>query len=437
MSNLQVVSTPKKLNNQNSFSNGNDTLLGTDGNDVLTSDIGIKFLIGKAGNDTLTSYDREIYIDAGEGDDNIIARGNDAKTIIGGDGKDYLDLDQSSTTGSEKIFVDLVTGASFTLTNGTQVKSIEDLRLSLGYGDHDVSLTLTTSNFASLEVGYGLDTLRVDMSGSIENLSLGPTNSDAVHVITTPDTSKVDLSTSYFTHVTRKMHGSAINFDIFEYTSGAGNDSLEGGNLDDVLKGLGGNDTLNGGNGNDMLYGGNGHDALYGGAGIDAVVYNGDIGNFTRGKSNAYIVDQVGNEGLDTLFDIERIHFNDYNLAIDLNGNAGTVAKLLGAVFGSNSIVNKEYVGIGLNLLDSGMSYEGLMEYALTEAGAITNQAVVNLLYTNIVGSSPTAPIATTYLDLLDNGTSQGELGIFAADGTMNVENIDLVGLAHRGIMYI
>ena len=58
------------------------------------------------------------------------------------------------------------------------------------------------------------------------------------------------------------------------------------------------------------------------------------------------------------------------------NGNAGTVAKLLGAVFGQSSISNKAYVGIGLKYLYEGMSYVGLAALALQAAGKSTPKDV-------------------------------------------------------------
>ena len=54
---------------------------------------------------------------------------------------------------------------------------------------------------------------------------------------------------------------------------------------------------------------------------------------------------------------VQRLNFTDKSIAYDSTGNAGTVAKVLGAVFGKSSLANKSYVGIGLSLVDKGMSY--------------------------------------------------------------------------------
>ena len=69
---------------------------------------------------------------------------------------------------------------------------------------------------------------------------------------------------------------------------------------------------------------------------------------------------------------IERLIFSDNSIAMDINGNAGTIVKILGAVAGKQSLANKEYVGVGLDLLDKGMSY--------SELGALALKAVVTCL---------------------------------------------------------
>jgi hypothetical protein len=75
--------------------------------------------------------------------------------------------------------------------------------------------------------------------------------------------------------------------------------------------------------------------------------------------------DNAGTAGVDTLVDVERVAFLDRSVALDLQGNAGITAKILGAVFGKSFLTNKEFVGIGLDLLDSGVRYEDLVGLAV------------------------------------------------------------------------
>jgi hypothetical protein len=134
---------------------------------------------------------------------------------------------------------------------------------------------------------------------------------------------------------------------------------------------------------------------------------------------------------------VERIIFIDQGIAYDLTGNAGTTAKILSAVFGKESLSNKNYVGIGLHFLDSGWTYDNLAGLALDAAGAKTNDQIVSLLWTNVIGTKPTAADKAPFITLLENGMTAGALAHLAADTSFNATNINLVGLAQTGIEFI
>ena len=231
-----------------------------------------------------------------------------------------------------------------------------------------------------------------------------------------------------------------------EYENAAGSaaaDQITGNWLDNVIEGKDGNDRLSGGDGNDSLNGGSGDDILKGQDGIDTAVYAGNRSAFkiTRNTDQSVTIsDYTHAEGTDTLNGIERIGFSDTHLALDIDGNAGITAKILGAVFGKNALANKEYAGIGLKLLDGGMSYSALMELAInTKLGAHADDtAIVNLLYTNVIGSAPAASDLNYYLGLLQNDSyNEASLGILAADSTANSDHINLVGLAATGLEFV
>jgi len=190
---------------------------------------------------------------------------------------------------------------------------------------------------------------------------------------------------------------------------------------------------------NDTFTGQPGTDLIDGGLGTDTVVYSGPLVQYTVNKSGSrYIVSEpTGSDGTDYLTNIERLKFKDKFIAIDLDGNAGTTAKILGAVFGKDSLSNKNYVGIGLNFLDTGWTYDNLAGLALDAAGAKTNDQIVSLLWTNVIGTKPTAADKQPFIALLDNGMSAGALAHLAADTSFNTTNINLVGLAQTGIEYI
>lgn len=211
----------------------------------------------------------------------------------------------------------------------------------------------------------------------------------------------------------------------------APNASIHGSDNADIIAGREGNETI-------AARGGN--DTVDGGAGIDTATYSSAHANYSLSRTAAgnIVKDRIGNEGTDTLVNVERLQFTDAKLAIDLDGNAGTTAKILGAVFGAASLSNMFYVGVGLKCLDGGMSYASLMQLALDAAGVTTHATEVNLLWKNLIGSLPTAPEAAPYVDLLDRGVlSTADLGVLAAELDLNRANINLVGLQQTGIEYV
>ncbi|HSW07390.1 Ig-like domain-containing protein [Aquabacterium sp.] len=214
---------------------------------------------------------------------------------------------------------------------------------------------------------------------------------------------------------------------------------INGSAASDELIGTGDHDTLVGAAGDDVMAGVQGDDILQGDAGIDFAVFGGARVEYTVGTVDGgwAISDLFDIEGRDLLYGMERVAFTDSFLALDLDGNAGTTAKILGAVFGAASVANEAYVGIGITLLDGGMSYLDLMQLALEArlgAGA-SNTAVVNLLYSNLVGVLPSTSERLYYEDLITSGfVSQASLGVLAADTELNIVNIDLTGLMESGI---
>lgn len=179
-----------------------------------------------------------------------------------------------------------------------------------------------------------------------------------------------------------------------------------------------------------------------GGLGLDTAVYSGKFQTYTvHLNSQSSTVDQNDARIHDQLVRVERLRFDDVSMALDINANAGQVAKTLGAVFGKAAVTNKEYAGIGLHFVDDlNYSYSDLMQLAINaRLGANpTNVQVVDLLYNNVVGSAPDATTRKSFTDLLDNHSfTIASLGVLAADTDLNKVNINLVGLTQTGLEYL
>lgn len=150
-----------------------------------------------------------------------------------------------------------------------------------------------------------------------------------------------------------------------------------------------------------------------------------------------------GESGSVELQSIERLHFADAGVALDMqpNGNPARVAKILGAVFGPESVKNLHFAAIGLSYFEGlNFSYEQLMKLAIdVRLGGQANDpvSVVNLLFNNVVGEAPSVSQARPYVDMVVNGEiSVAGLGVLAAETGLNQERIGLAGLFENGFLF-
>jgi len=417
---------------------GDDTLvnveavMGSAYDDTLTGGAGNDTLRGGAGNDTL---------DGGAGTDTAVFSGIFGDyivsspaagdiTVIGPDGTDLL-------RNIELLEFD---DQIFTIIRGTaQADSLAGSAgddALFGGGGTDIMSGGTGDDLIdggegadTMAGGSGNDTYIVDDVGDVVT-----EDADATAAAKAPGegTPPQDIG-SNIDRVVASISYTLGNFVENLSLSGTANLSGTGNALANELAGNAGNNLLAGGAGNDQIDGG---------AGIDVAVYAGQHSQYVLSSgASGFQVDGSGpQEGIDTLQNVERLRFTDGNVAIDLAGNAGTVAKILGAVFGRAELSNATYVGIGLQYADGGMSYEALMQLALDVrlGGGASHASVVQLLYTNVIGVAPDAGTAAHYTGLLDNGTfTSASLAVMAADTSFNAANINLTGLTQIGLEYV
>ena len=182
---------------------------------------------------------------------------------------------------------------------------------------------------------------------------------------------------------------------------------------------------------------------VQGSAELDQKTYSGNFSDYNLSKlvDGHQVLSTAGAAPIsDELLSIERLFFDDKNIALDLDGSAGFVAKTLGAVFGKESVNNLNYVATGLHLLDNGSSETALMGLALNVALANNknNGTVVDLLFNNLLAKAPSVAEKNYYVSLLENNThTQESLSIFAAETVLNSNNINLTGLQQEGLAYL
>lgn len=220
---------------------------------------------------------------------------------------------------------------------------------------------------------------------------------------------------------------------------------LQGGPTADRLDGGAGNDRLDGAAGNDTLHGGAGDDRLVGGDGIDLAVFDGARATCqvaAKPEGGWRISGPV--DGTDDLVGVERIGFSDLHLALDLDGAAGTVAKLVGAVFGASYLAQPALVGVGIALADCGLSAAALADLAvatdlrITLAGGAGHRELVLQLWHNVIGGTADEATVSALVEQLDRGElTPGALALLAAELEQNLQQIDLVGLGASGLPYL
>lgn len=198
---------------------------------------------------------------------------------------------------------------------------------------------------------------------------------------------------------------------------------------------------------NDTFQGQPGTDFIDGGLGTDTMVYSGPIERYTVNKSgNRYIVSEpTGSDDTDYLTNIERLHFKQSKLALDItNGPVAVGAKLIGALLGPTFVKDKALAGIVIGLMDQNYSAEDVATLGLATplylgmAGSSNNVDFVKQVFSNVVGRSPLANELNIYVGMLENGTAtQVSLAVMAANTELNAARIDLVGLIQHGWEFV
>ncbi|MEA5606109.1 calcium-binding protein [Nostoc sp. UHCC 0252] len=204
-------------------------------------------IVGSNGNDTLST---------GDG-------GND--TIDGGEGDDLLSVDYSNATGGITTTFNTITNIG-SITAGTNLvtyKNIEQLNIfGSAYDDNIVGsngnniLSTGDGGNDTIDGGEGDDLLFVDYS----NVTEGITST----FNTTTNIGSITAGTNLVNYK---------NIEQLNISGTAYNDNIVGSNGNDTLSGYSGNDTIFGGVGNDILVGGADNDTLTGGVGNDQFVF--------------------------------------------------------------------------------------------------------------------------------------------------------------------
>jgi Ca2+-binding RTX toxin-like protein len=243
---------------------GDDTLLGSNGIDVLRGGDGDDFIDGQQGNDVafMGAGNDTFQWDPGDGSDTV-------------EGQDGIDSMRFNGSGGNEIFEASANGGRvrFTRNLGNIVMDLDDVEIidlhALGGTD-----TVTINDLS----GTDMEDINVNLSGVLGG-SVGDGQADVVIVNGTNGNDIIDV------------FGSGTSFAVAGLPAHITVDNSEGANDSLVINALGGDDgvtattlpagviklTVDGGAGDDTLLGSQGADVFLGGAGNDFIF--GDNGN--------------------------------------------------------------------------------------------------------------------------------------------------------------
>ena len=199
-------------------------------------------------------------------------------------------------------------------------------------------------------------------------------------------------------------------------------------NSNDILVGTVGNDTFNGGAGNDKIEGG---------PGLDTAIYAGSRASHTVTNASSNLIVSGGNDGTDTLTNVERIKFDDMVLAFDTNASAGQTYRLYQAAF--NRTPDKIGLTDWVHGMDAGLSLQQVArgfiasnEFEGLYGATPTDSQFVDLLYANVLHRPADAEGGAYWVGQLNDGTPREAVLIGFSESVEN--QAALIGVIQNGI---
>ncbi|MFD0755584.1 DUF4214 domain-containing protein [Massilia norwichensis] len=199
---------------------------------------------------------------------------------------------------------------------------------------------------------------------------------------------------------------------------------------------------------NDMLKPGAGNNAVDGADGLDTVVYAGPRSNYSLEQAawGYDIVDKVGNNGHDSLINIERVQFDDAFVALDTEGIAGQIFRLYTASLGRPA----EAAGMGYWMwrMENGTSIQTVasefmkqVEFDTLYGKNPSDATFVTKLYNNVLHRDPEPAGFEYWMNALTNNSNTNKNEVrtqMVIDFSNSLENqANVVGTFKLGIDYV
>lgn len=240
----------------------------------------------------------------------------------------------------------------------------------------------------------------------------------------TPST--IDLGEGKFSSCNDMTSNIAIAYGclIENAIGGAAADRITGNDIDNRLCGMGGDDTL------------------IGGDGFDWAVYRGSYSNYvvkSEAGSIAVSDKNIGRDGVDHLSGIERVAFEDLNLAFDLSGVAGQGYRLYKAAF--DRMPDVEGLGYWISEMDAGKSLAKVAasfiqspEFLAMYGAQSSDTHFIDLLYQHVLHRAPDQSGYDYWLSDLAAGQPRASVLALFSESPENLKQTEV--LIANGIAY-
>ena len=283
-----VTISGNSKNNTIHGTNGDDVISGGGGNDKIFGGGGDDIICGGDGNDKVMGEDGADSIGGGPGNDKLIG-GAENDYFLGEPGDDTITGGDGTQDRIDYLFAKK--GIKFNFGSGKATKGADDTFSGIEYVD--------STDFNDVLIG-GPDADFFAPHGGNDSVTGGEGNDSVVYMLT-PNPVVVDLSKGKVTGEGTDTLSGVESVDGSNF-----NDTITGDDESNTLYGFEGDDTIVGGAGFDYLSGDEGNDSLDGGADADVAYYQyastGVDVSLTRGNGGG------GDQGTDTYQNIEGVY---------------------------------------------------------------------------------------------------------------------------------
>jgi len=348
-------------------------------------------------------------------------------------------LVHGDTNGMRDVFrKDLQTGETVRVSvtaDGTQVTGdSSDASIS---ADGRYVVFSSTARFTAGDADGKTDIFIKDMqTGAVSRLSQSGSASD-YNYLEGGALANDSLSVLYTNY--KYTAGKATDVrNLLKTEVGAGFGDLAG----QTINGDTGVDTILANQGADRITGLGGNDVIDGGGGLDTAVYLGARANYTvtAGAGGVTVTDATGVDGVDIVANVERLHFANADIALDVHGTAGVAYRLYQAAF--DRTPDMAGFGYWMKQLDNGLSrfdaaywFMESPEAKAMYGAAPGNEKLLTLYYNHVLHRAPDADGLSYWIGVMDSGrATKSEVLAYFAESAEN--QAALIGTIQHGMAY-